>query len=149
LGLNTSSLTLPAQLWTQDSDGVPGVSEQDDQFGYALAWGDFNGDHYDDLCIGVPLEQIPPNTTGGAVTCLYGSPNGLQSSGVNAPLPQLWDANNLLPSGALGYSLVSGDFNHDGYADLCIGDPYYAPTLDTFNAGQVECLYGSSSGLKI
>jgi hypothetical protein len=45
-----------------------------------------------------------------------------------------------------GESLATGDFNHDGYADLAIA----APSEDVggiFDAGAVNVLYGSASGL--
>jgi hypothetical protein len=40
------------QIWTQGSDGVNGVLEISDLFGYSLAAGDFNDDGMDDLAIG-------------------------------------------------------------------------------------------------
>ena len=41
----------------------------------------------------------------------------------------------------------SGDFNGDGYADLCIGVPNYTSGTIT-NAGAVNCIYGSAWGLQ-
>src|SRR5687767_7141537 len=45
-----------SQLWRQGSGGILGTPEADDQFGQVLAAGDFNGDGFGDLAIGVPLE---------------------------------------------------------------------------------------------
>ena len=45
------------QLWSQDSPGVLGVADADDEFGRALATADFNQDGFDDLAIGVPRED--------------------------------------------------------------------------------------------
>jgi len=43
-----------AQVWTQNSPGVPGDSESNDFFSATLASGDFNGDNFSDLAIGAP-----------------------------------------------------------------------------------------------
>lgn len=87
-----SSAALPlAQRWTQESAGVPGVSEDGDHFGAALAAGDFNNDGVADLAIGVPEEDVTqggvayPNT--GAVVIIHGSLSGLASSGAGLPAP--------------------------------------------------------------
>ncbi len=50
----------------------------DDQFGSALAIGDFNDDGADDVAIGVPDES-----PGGAVRVMYGSTDGLTGSGAD------------------------------------------------------------------
>ena len=81
------------QLWTQDGLWTPNGSVQDikggpetgDRFGAALATGDFNGDGYCDLAIGIPGEDISGVIDGGAVQVLYGSANGLSATN-----NQLW-----------------------------------------------------------
>ena len=55
--------------------GIKGVAEAADLFGFALAAGDFDGDLFDDLAIGVPGE----NSGAGAVNVLYGSSDRLRS----------------------------------------------------------------------
>jgi hypothetical protein len=51
----------------------------------SLAWsqtlGDFNGDGFADLAIGVPGEDIGTLTNAGAVNILYGSAAGLTAAG--------------------------------------------------------------------
>ena len=58
------------QFWELDAgDGVPGNGEDDDDFGAALAAGDFDGDGADDLAIGArqePRPLTPPKTWIGA-----------------------------------------------------------------------------------
>ncbi len=139
--------TYPNQTWTQDSPGVVGVADTGDHFGQALATGDFNGDGFADLAIGVPYEDVDGISNAGAVNVLYGSISGLRSDG-----SQVWyqGAGGLAGSPGqnefLGYALVAGDLNGDGRDDLAIGVPG-----DTINgspaAGAVHVLYGSVTGL--
>jgi hypothetical protein len=63
-----------SQIWHQNSPGVPGVAESGDQFGYALAAGDFDGDGFDDLAVGMRFEG---ESATGAVYVLSGSAGGL------------------------------------------------------------------------
>ena len=65
------------QRWTQGSDGILDDAEGGDVFGAALAAGDFNGDGFADLAIGVPGE----NSARGRVNVIYGAFGGLTSSG--------------------------------------------------------------------
>jgi len=130
----------------QDTSGISGSPELNDHFGQALAGGDFNGDGYLDLAIGVPDEAIGTITNAGIVTILYGS-----SSGVSGAGSQNWDQSNLGTSTVetgdrFGAALASGDFNRDGYDDLAIGVPGQ-DLLGTESAGVVDVIYGASSGL--
>src|SRR5512133_2110231 len=88
-----------SQLFTQVGD----TPEAYDQFGLALAAGDFNRDGFADLAASAPGE--------GAVSVLYGSASGLTSTG------------GQLFTGFGGAALAAGDFNHDGAADLAAGAP--------------------------
>jgi len=65
-----------SQLWHQNVPGVPDVPEADDNFGQALAVGDFNGDGRPDLAIGVPNEPLAGQRQG-AVIVLYSESPGL------------------------------------------------------------------------
>ena len=51
---STSSGTQVTQFWSQDSPGLLDQAESGDEFGSALGSGDFNGDFFSDLAIGVP-----------------------------------------------------------------------------------------------
>ena len=62
---------------------VPGNAEDGERFGWALAVGDFNGDGFDDLAVGVPGETLDgtANATG-AVNVIFGrSGVGLDGDG--------------------------------------------------------------------
>src|SRR6187551_2868316 len=83
-GTTTGVSSANTQIWTQNSLGIVGdVSEELDLFGYALAAGDFNGDDFDDLAVGVVGEDVAvfqgTAANAGAINVLYGSANGLQS----------------------------------------------------------------------
>jgi len=80
------------QLWHQNSAGVDGTPNEDDNLGHSLGAGDFNGDALWDLAIAVPREDVVAGdrsiqTDAGAVAVLYGSPEGL---GFTAMSDQLW-----------------------------------------------------------
>ncbi|MFE2069088.1 FG-GAP-like repeat-containing protein [Streptomyces sp. NPDC059467] len=81
-GLSTSR----RKTITQNTAGVPGVSEAYDRFGAATATADLNRDGYADLVVGTPYEDTSKGTDSGAVTVLWGSRSGL-TSGTDLPSP--------------------------------------------------------------
>ena len=93
----------------------------------------------------MPDEDIRSIKDAGAVQVLYGSASGPTSH------DQFWHQGSKGVRGALeksdrfGEALASGDFNSDGYADLAIGIP--RENVGKPNAGTVQVLYGSSTGL--
>jgi hypothetical protein len=137
-----------AQFWNQNSPGIEGVNEGNENFGYALAVGDFDGDTFDDLAVGVPGEQIIPGTIvlqrRGAVNVIYGGNAGLTSIGnkffsqATSGIPGDPDSDD-----NFGLSLASADFNKDGRDDLAIGIPGERVSLRV-RAGEVLVLFGST-----
>lgn len=130
------------QLWSQDSPFVRDTAEQDDEFGAALAAGDFDNDNFDDLAIGVPGEDLGA-TDAGAVNVLRGSVAGL--AGTREPL---W-SQDLLEGTAeegdhFGHALAAGDFDNDGFDDLAVGVPG-EDVGEEASAGVVNVLYGSAA----
>ena len=142
------------QFWNQNSSGILDQAataefEDGEHFGSALAAADFNHDGVDDLAIGVPDEgsQTP---YGGVVHVIYGS----NDVGLTSANNQLWSQNS---SGILdvseiedffGSALASGDFDGDGRDDLAIGVPGESfGEVDAFEAGAVNIIYGTDSGL--
>lgn len=148
-GRSTGLYPLDSQLLHQGG-GLQDTPESGDNFGYALAAGDFNGG-CDDLAIGVPFEDYgsPLLSAAGIVQVVYGSPgSGLTGPGV------IWTQDDLTGNEVsqagdhFGQSLAAADFNHDGYDDLAIGVPYETIYDETvIHAGVIQVAYGTSSGL--
>nr|CBH36734.1 hypothetical protein containing FG-GAP repeats [uncultured archaeon] len=135
------------QIWDQDKEGIRGGSEEGDQFGYALASGDFNGDNAADLAVGVPYEDVGTTSNAGLVNVLYGSHDGLSAVGNqfwNQGSPRIADSPEAYD--LFGRALAAGDFNGDGFDDLAIGVPGESIGT-TKRAGAVNILFGSPDGL--
>jgi hypothetical protein len=108
---------------------------------------DFNNDGFIDAAVGVPLEDIGGTLDAGAVNVLYGSASGLTGAGSQ----QFWQGAGGVPGPAeagdlFGFSLATGDFNNDGFADLAVGAPF-EDVGSIVDAGLVNVLYGSAAGL--
>jgi hypothetical protein len=88
------------QRWHQNSAGISGSGETGDKLGAAVAVGDFDGDGYVDLAIGVPGEDLAGFTDAGAIHVIYGTANGLTATG-----QQVWNQG----IDAMAGSLQSGD----------------------------------------
>ena len=112
----------PARVWSQDSAGVQGVSEDDDAFGSSLVVGDFDGDQFLDLAIGIEGEQVGAKARQeGAVTVLYGARGGLTARDqiVDQDTRGILDAAET--GDWAGHALAAADFNSDGVDDLALG----------------------------
>ncbi|MEU3223538.1 FG-GAP-like repeat-containing protein [Streptomyces sp. NPDC006976] len=132
---------------TQDTAGVPGVSEKGDQFGARLSAGDVNGDGYDDLAVGVPFEAIEKTRAAGAVVLLKGGPGGLSGTGSQAFHQETAGVPGVAETGDhFGGSVRLLDLDNDGRADLVAGAP--GEDLEAVaDGGAVWSLRGTSSGL--
>ncbi|MEU9731132.1 VCBS repeat-containing protein [Streptomyces sp. NPDC048002] len=128
---------------TQDTGNVPGTSEGNDWFGYELDLGDINGDGFLDLAIGVAGENIGSAVNTGAVTVLYGTASGLNTTSggqsfaqSTAGVPGSDEDDDMF-----GIDVKLDDVNGDGRADLVAGS--------SENAGNGAVTYLPSSGTKI
>jgi hypothetical protein len=119
----------------------------DNHFGRALAIGDFDGDDFDDLAVGIPGQDVNGKNRAGAVQVFFGRSTGLSTAG-----EELWHLDKegvgavAHADDRFGQALAAADFNGDSYADLAVGIPYY----DIYAArdlGAVHVFYGSGDGL--
>ena len=140
-GLDTASA--PGVLG-QFLSGNPEVA---DIFGRALAACDLNDDGFDDLAVGVPLEDLTLGGTqtivdSGVVEVYLGT-----SGGLSAP-PSAVLSSNGIQSGSqrLGWALACGDFDEDGFDDLAVGVP--GRNVNGLNAaGRILVWPGSETGV--
>jgi hypothetical protein len=140
--------------FAQDSAGILDTGEAGDQFGYALAAGDFNDDWYCDLAIGVPFEDVGSIADAGAVNVIYGSSIGLDDNSAQAN--QFWHQDRPSVAGVceandhFGMALGVGNFGYSvNYRDaheLVIGVPDEDLTVGSASradAGMVHVLVGT------
>ena len=113
--------------------------------GGGAAKGDFNGDGFADLAVGVPHEDVNGVGGVGAVNIIYGSAVGLTAT-ADQVLYETTFGQGLASGDHFGSALAAGDFNGDGFSDLAIGMPDNdVQTIANF--GTVFLISGSASGL--
>jgi hypothetical protein len=141
--------------------------EAGDRFGTSLTWGDFNGDDFGDLVVGIPNEDTV-NAAGasingaGGVHVFYGGPSGIIRAQPPFGFPVVTDqfihqdAAGIAEVGEdfdrFGDALTAGDFNNDQFFDLAIGVPgedvNVAGGAPISNAGRAYVIYGSDQLLQ-
>ncbi|WP_424533933.1 FG-GAP repeat protein [Sphaerisporangium viridialbum] len=146
-GLNGRKPYGKGTLITQATSWVAQDHAETDQFGAAVAVGDFDGDGKAELAVGAPGDTVGTTAGGGSVTIvdLQARQAGVytQNSPGVAGEAEKYDA--------FGSTLAAGDFNHDGRDDLAIGVP--GEGLDAFQDGPmygnggVHVMYGTGRGL--
>jgi hypothetical protein len=147
-GSNAGPDATQARNFHQGIAGVPDANEAGDQFSFALACGDFDGDGFSDLAVGANAEDVSGKANAGAVTILFGGPSGLKPAGSQ----QFHQNTNKIAGSAqsgdfFAEALAGGDFNGDGYFDLAVGVPG-ENVASKNDAGAVQVFYGGPNGLK-
>ena len=134
-------------VFGQDTAGVPGEAAPGDSFGAMLAFGNINGDAYDDLVVGSPFDDISGKANAGSVTLFRGSATGLRLNG------RLF-TDTFGPTGTLhrdeyfGMGLAMGDYDGDGDDDIAVGIPYDDLDFDRdpSGVGRVKILRAQAGG---
>jgi hypothetical protein len=131
---------------------IPGVSEAGDQFGAALAVGDFDGDRLKDLVVGAPGDApgaAPGAAKSGSVYIFPGTDTGI-IPGVYITHADQTDPEDILPNEAgdrFGAALAVGEFNVDLFDELIVGASGKAPSLTDPKSGTVCVFPGSATGI--
>ncbi|WP_079124968.1 FG-GAP-like repeat-containing protein [Streptomyces lushanensis] len=100
-GLSTSRRA----TFSLSTPGIPGLAQTGDGFGRTTASGDLDGDGYADLVIGMPGRDIGTTADAGAAVVLWGSANGLRTTG------PLWLQDDTPTAGTrFGMGLATGRF---------------------------------------
>lgn len=116
------------QTLGQDTAGVPGVAEDGDRFGAALAVADVDRDGRDDLIAGAPGEAIGSGAGAGAAWLLRGGARGLLDAD-GAATSVTWNQDTPGVRGVaeagdtFGAAVSSADHNADGVPDVTVGSP--------------------------
>jgi hypothetical protein len=132
--------------YTQGSPPVLDPSEPGDGFGMALTTGDFDGNGYPDLAVGIPGQDVVGMTDAGAVQIFRATSAGIITQG-----KQFWTQRSVgiqdepQPGERFGSALASADFNGDGIDDLAVGVP--SQDLTYIDQGAVHVIYGTFAGL--
>jgi hypothetical protein len=138
--VNASQYAGEIHVYYGTGTGVKGTGAQHlddggtayDNFGYALAAGDFNGDGYGDVAVSAILNPH--------ITFFLGGPNGVVKDLTHfPPLPQATGT-------GFGYSVSAGDINGDGYTDLLVGAPQ-ADSNSATQAGRTFVYLGGANGM--
>lgn len=136
----------PYQI-TQETRWVGQQARVTDQWGAALATGDFDGDGRAELVVGAAADSVTADGQG-SVTVLDPRRKRAVQLTQDSPwikgMAEKWDA--------FGAALATGDFNADGRDDLAIGAPGEGLSANQramdYGDGMVHVVYGTRGGLR-
>ena len=109
-------------------------------FGQVLRSGDFDGDGFDDLAVGMPHASLGESADVGRVHVIFGSAAGLSSSDSVILRQSAFPGETTQARDLFGFGLESGDFDGDGFDELAI-----AASERSF--GAVHVAYGGSAAI--
>jgi hypothetical protein len=133
-----NGISTGGEHWVTAGALFPCGGADSDDFGHVVVAGDWNGDGYDDLAVGVPGKDFGSSAANsGAAFVFYGHFGGLVPF-VGVYVSQAASAvDDVVETGdEFGYALASGDLNHDLLDDLAVGVPVVgeSATNDRFGA---------------
>ncbi|MEE9506127.1 MAG: ATPase domain-containing protein [Thermoplasmata archaeon] len=104
----------------------------EEELGYNITTGDFNGDGSMDIAIGAPSNDMNRDSHSGAVYIYYGGSSIDEAHDliIHAPTDSV----------RFGAAVAAGDVNNDSYDDLIVGDPGFSS-----DTGKAFLYWGSSS----
>jgi hypothetical protein len=131
-------------------EDIGGSSEAGDEYGYAVAVGNFDGDAYPDIAVGVPGEAPAGGSaeqpTSGDIAVIQGG-TGTEPGGYWV---HPYDAGEVAEDGdRFGSALTAGDVDADGRADLLVGSPAKRTDGQAANAGVTYLFGGTTRGLEL
>ncbi|MGH2652428.1 MAG: hypothetical protein ACRDHK_14590, partial [Actinomycetota bacterium] len=133
------------QVFHQDTAGINDTAEGFDNLGRSLTSGDYDGDGFDDVAVGVPSEDVGGDDEG-AVQIIYGTAGGLSSAGDQVFHQDSPGMNDTAESeDRFARAVTAGDFDADGFDDLAVGVRF--EDLGGSDEGAVQVVYGSGSGI--
>lgn len=154
--------TSSEQFFTETSFAPLSVPDQFELFGLSVGSGDFDGDGFDDLAMSATNEDVSGFDAAGAVFVIYGAPGGFDfarkqmftqdTPGIKDKAePSDFPMFPNLSAETFGRTLVSGDFDADGFDELVIqvGEGLGSKKHPKFFAGAFHVLKGSPTGLVV
>jgi hypothetical protein len=131
-------------VWRMYGDLVA-VNSLQDRYGEALATGDFDGDGFQDVAVGIPFEEQGGVTNAGAVLLYKGTSERLVAWRVLDEASMSGGVRET--NDRFGEALAAGDFNGDGIDDLAVGAPFEDASASVVDSGAVHIFRGTSTGL--
>ena len=135
-----------SDLQPKDGFFIEGAEAATVYFAHSISsGGDFNGDGFEDIAIGVPDSNLN-NTSGGYAYLVYGQSGATRGT---VSMSAFNSADGVFVSGAetadyLGGTVnLSGDLNDDGYDDMVVAVP--REDDGETNAGALYIIWGSAS----
>jgi hypothetical protein len=138
-----------AGYWRQGYGLMAGDTVAGDQFGNALACGNFDGDGADDLAIGVTGEDVGAVDAAGEVHVMYGHTTFGLTIFDNFTFGQTELGATAETQDRFGAPIVSCDFDGNGYDDLAIGvrSEDQGEFQELTDVGWVHVVYSDEEGL--